>query len=128
MAVAPPARVWIIDSDQWPRASLRAELIERGYDAVGVVTLREGVVRLVSHPDQQPQAIVIDLQGQIDDASLLAVLFRHGIPVIAIAGASAAEAHGVRELPWAAFLRRPVTIGAVADALLAFDLQGTSSP
>ena len=33
--------VWIIDVDQWPRAMLRAELIERGYDAVGYVTVRK---------------------------------------------------------------------------------------
>src|SRR5215471_17474158 len=30
-----PTVVWIIDAEQWPRALLRAELIERGFDAVG---------------------------------------------------------------------------------------------
>jgi hypothetical protein len=36
--------VWIIDPDQWPRAMLRAELIERGVDAVGLPeTLRRPV-------------------------------------------------------------------------------------
>ena len=33
--------IWIIDAEQWPRALLRAELIERGYDAVGYVTVRD---------------------------------------------------------------------------------------
>jgi len=128
MAIAPPARVWIVDGDQWPRAVLRAELIERGYDAVGFVALRDAVVRLVSFPRQGPQAIVVDLQGQMDDVSLLAALFRRGIAVVAITGAAEAATPGVRDLPWAALLHRPVTIGAVADALLASDLQGTSSP
>jgi hypothetical protein len=31
--------VWIIDAEQWPRALLRAELIEAGYEAIGFVRL-----------------------------------------------------------------------------------------
>src|SRR5689334_9573424 len=37
--------VWIVDAEHWPRAYLRAELIERGYDAVGFVGVREALAR-----------------------------------------------------------------------------------
>jgi DNA-binding NtrC family response regulator len=121
MGVEPPARVWIVDGDQWPRASLRAELIERGYDAVGFVTLREALIRLLASPAQRPDAIVIDLREQLEDPRPLAAIFGQEIPVIAIAGGAEAAAEGIQDLPWAAFLRRPVTIGDVAESLRGVD-------
>ena len=35
--------LWVIDSEQWPRAYLRAELIERGYDAYGFMTVSDAL-------------------------------------------------------------------------------------
>ena len=35
--------VWVIDSEQWPRACLRAELIERGYDAYGFISIGDAL-------------------------------------------------------------------------------------
>src|SRR5262249_50523834 len=35
--------VWIVDGEQWPRACLCAELIERGLDGRGFVTLQDAV-------------------------------------------------------------------------------------
>jgi hypothetical protein len=70
--------VWVVDADHWPRAELRALLIERGYDAMGIATR---------------------------------------VPVIAIGGAVEWEQTGVRGGAWAACLRRPVTLGDIADAV-----------
>jgi len=57
---APPV-VWIVDVEQWPRAMLRAELIERGFDAAGYVTVRDAIDSL---PWRRSAAIVVDLRGQ----------------------------------------------------------------
>ena len=57
-------RVWIVSADQWPRAYLRAELIERGYDATGFVSLKDAVIRLMLARSQRPGLLVIDLHDQ----------------------------------------------------------------
>ena len=111
------APVWIVDAEHWPRAYLRAELIERGYDAEGVVTLTELLVRLSLAP-ARPQLVVIDLHGQRSQASSdrqLTRLLDAGFPVLAIGGATEWQDERLRARPWARFLRRPLTIGEVAD-------------
>src|SRR5687768_7771105 len=75
--------VWIIDSDQWPRALLRAELIERGYDAAGYITVRDAIESL---PMRRPDAIVVDLRGQ--PMPLVERLTKTGAPVVVIGGAT----------------------------------------
>jgi AmiR/NasT family two-component response regulator len=97
--------VWIIDSEQWPRALLRAELIERGYDAVGYVTVAD------ASPARFPDVIVVDLRGVTRDE--VAQLFQLGVPVIGIA--SMPEPEWLHEFKWGALLRRPVSIGEIAD-------------
>lgn len=112
--------VWIVNSDHWPRAYLRAELIERGYDAEGFVTLTELLVRLALAP-ARPALVVIDLQGQRSRGSQESIdrqlmhLLGAGFPVLAIGGATEWEDEGLRTHPWTRFLRRPLTIGEVAD-------------
>jgi len=106
--------VWIVDSDHWPRAYLRAELIERGYDADGFVTLTELLVRLALSP-VRPALVVVDLRGQELKERGLATLLDAGFPVIAIGGAMEWENEQLRTRPWARFLRRPLTIGEVTD-------------
>ena len=76
------------------------------------------MARLIADPAQKPDAIILDLhQLTVDDDALVAEVFRHDIPMLAIASAVEAASELFRHLPWAAFLRRPVRIGAVADAL-----------
>ena len=106
--------IWIADSDHWPRAYLRAELIERGYDAEGFVTLTELLVRLALSP-VRPALAVVDLRGQELKERGLAALLDAGFPVIAIGGATEWENEQLRTRRWARFLRRPLTIGEVAD-------------
>jgi hypothetical protein len=124
--VADPV-VWIVDSSHWPRAYLRAELIERGYDAVGFETLRDAVAALHGARPRRPRAVVVELTHQAADPSLLAAIFRRGIPAVGVAGAVAAADEQVRAAGWARWLRRPLTVGAIADAVEALALRATSA-
>jgi DNA-binding NtrC family response regulator len=108
----PPPVIWIIDAEHWPRALLRAELIERGYDAVGFVTV-DDALRVM--PQRWPDGIVIELQNLAREE--VARLFGAHVPVIAIAG-SATESW-VWDFAFAALLRRPVSIGEIADEVAA---------
>lgn len=106
--------VWIVDLDHWPRAYLRAELIERGYDAIGFVSLRDLLLKLVLGRSR-PALAVIDLHGQEVSERELTALLGEGFPVVAVGGAAQWGDDGLRARSWAAFLRRPLTVGAVAD-------------
>jgi len=107
--------VWVIDKQQWPRALLRAELIQRGCDVVGYQEIADALVAL-NHPAvTPPQVIVLELCGQRPERHILAALHHAGIPIIGLAGAIEANDPIVHEFRWAALLRRPLTIGAVAD-------------
>jgi DNA-binding response OmpR family regulator len=106
-------RVWIVNADHWPRAYLRAELIERGYDATGFEDLRSAVVRLALGA-LRPALLVVDTEtGEISDRTWRAFAER-GIPILAVVAAGADTA---RLGPHAEALRRPLTIGAIADAV-----------
>ena len=114
----PGPRIWVVDADHWPRAYLRAELIERGYDATGFETLRNAAARLVLAPTLRPAALVVDLRGQHVDERLRAFLHEQAIPVVAIRAAAAGAAPDAPPLsPRAQRLQRPLTIGAIADAV-----------
>ena len=105
--------IWIIDAEHWPRALLRAELIERGYDAVGFVTV-DDALRVM--PQRRPDAIVVELRHLAPEE--VARLFGGDVPVIAIAPTTTEP--WVDEFPWAAILRRPVSIGEIADVAAGF--------
>ena len=107
----------MIGAERGPRAALRAELIERGQDAIGFETLRDAVRagRLPGAPT--PALVVIDLQDQSVDDRLLDAMFATGSPIVAVAGATEEGDARLRARPWARWLRRPVTLGAIADAV-----------
>src|SRR5712664_4053499 len=73
--------IWIIDADQWPRAMLRAELIERGLDAVGYLKPADALAHLGA---RFPDLIVVDLRDATRED--VAQLFQVGVPMIGIAG------------------------------------------
>ena len=102
--------VWVIDGEQWPRALLRAELIERGFDAVGYLTVRDAIDAL---PMRRPDVIVVEMRGQV--SRLVARLPMIGAPVIVIAGAG--EIADLPEVGFDTVMRRPVSIGEIADAV-----------
>jgi hypothetical protein len=109
--------IWIVSSEQGARVSLLAELIERGYDATGFLTIKDAIVRLIIARASRPALIVCDLHEQSLDGKVTAALFREGVPLVALAGALEAEDETIRALPWAELLRRPITIGAIADTV-----------
>ena len=113
---AEPPPVWLVGAERWPRALLRAELIERGYEASGFARLAD-LVSALPAAREPPVVIVLDLSGQALAPAALAALAATGIPVLAVAGATEAAAPAVRGFPWAALLRRPVTLGQIADAV-----------
>jgi hypothetical protein len=102
--------IWIIDADQWPRAMLRAELIERGLDAVGYLKPADALAHLGA---RFPDLIVANLREMTRDE--VADLFRVGVPVIGIVAIP--EPPWIADFEWAALLRRPVSIGEIADAV-----------
>jgi len=60
---------------------------------------------------------VFDLQDASVDDRLLDALFAASAPVIAVAGATDEGDARLRARPWARWLRRPITLGAIADAV-----------
>jgi hypothetical protein len=109
--------VWVIGAERGPRAALRAELIERGYDAVGFETLRDAVLAGRSPGAPRPAVVVIDLQDQQAADPVLDALFALGAPVIAVAGVTDTGDARLRSRGWASWLRRPITLGAVSDVV-----------
>jgi DNA-binding NtrC family response regulator len=103
-----PKVIWIIDPEQWPRALLRAELLERGYDAAGFLTV-DDALRVM--PMRWPDLIVADLRHLTREEA--ARLFGAKVPVIGLAGV--APEPWVSDLPFAAVLTRPVSLGEIAD-------------
>jgi DNA-binding response OmpR family regulator len=109
--------VWIVDREQWPRACLRAELIERGYDTIGWVDLRDALAALARPEVPRPSAIVLELGGEPPPGAELDALERAGIPVVALAGALERTDPRTARRPWARLLARPITLGKIADEI-----------
>ncbi len=104
--------VWIIDAEHWPRALLRAELLERGFDAVGFETYADAIENL---PWRRPDAIVVETRGQ--PVAQIRRLLNLGVPVILTGGAPEIEDPAYAVGGWGAVMRRPVTLGQIADAV-----------
>ena len=65
----------------------------------------------------KPRAIVLELCGLAPGRDELEALARTGIPIILLGGAVELPAERVSELEWAAVIRRPFTVGAVAGVV-----------
>lgn len=109
----------MIGAERGPRAALRAELIERGHDAIGFETLRDAVLAGRLPGAHLPALVVIDLLEQSVDDRWFDALFAMGAHVIAVAGVVDEGDARLRARPWARWLRRPTTLGAIADAVAA---------
>jgi DNA-binding response OmpR family regulator len=109
--------IWIISAEQWPRAMLRAELIEQGYDAVGYLTIDQTLIELSRSPGQKPQIIILDLNGQEITRARLCALLGEGIPVVILGGAVELASPLLGECSWAGILRRPFMIRQVVDLI-----------
>lgn len=114
--LSPPPRVLLVMPAQWPRALLRAELEERGYDAIGAPDVGFALRYRAAEPGRGPvRLIVVDQDALGGDAHLLleGLALRHGQPPLLLL------AHAARPTPpgaWSRVLRRPLRLGELADA------------
>jgi DNA-binding NtrC family response regulator len=109
--------VWIVDSQHWPRVYLRAELIERGVEAVGFVSPKHAVAALRNSRQPWPQLIVLELRSLLDQPRELDVLLHAKVPIVALGGAIELGQEWVQVFDWATILRRPFAIGDAADVV-----------
>jgi len=107
--------VWIIDSEQWPRATIRAELMERGFDVIGFATTKHAVAAYKHQLYAKPQIIILELFGLDADEDDISSLGRIGVPIIVLGGAVELNREIVKNSEWAATIQRPFTIGKVSD-------------
>lgn len=107
--------VWIIDRQHWPRAWLRAELMERGFDAVGYITIAHALISLYHYRERKPCIIVVELNEQDITRLELEALTHIGVPIIVLGGAAELNQDIIREFKCTVIMQRPFTIGEVAD-------------
>ena len=109
-------RIWIVDAEHWPRALLRAELIERGFDATGFETVEDAIRQLrLTGAERRPALLVLDWRDQTMDERTSELLVRAGVPVLVVA--DLAHRDGGPAGPVVEVLNRPLTIGDVANAV-----------
>jgi hypothetical protein len=103
--------------EHWPRALLRAELIERGYDVVGTPDLATALLVRPVEKDRGPVGvIVIDQDVMVEPQNRLFDLlaFRHRNPrLVLLARAQLETPPGA----WDRIVRRPALIGEIASAV-----------
>jgi DNA-binding NtrC family response regulator len=110
--------LWVIDSEQWPRACLRAELIERGYDPYGFITIGDALESLSRQPPEpKPALIVLELRGQDLTEQLIEAIRALRIPTIVLGGATELNEPVVQARQWQVVLKRPVSLGKIADVV-----------
>ena len=114
-----PPRILVVMPAQWPRALLRAELRERGYDAAGARDLLEALGE--SGPAGAPVRLILidqDALAEGDPAllhDLVQRLVEHhpAAAVVLLAGTM----HKAPEGPWQQVLRRPMSISDIVTAV-----------
>jgi len=102
--------IWIIDSQHWPRAYLRAELIERGFDAVGFMDPQQALTALNRPSYAKPRLIVLELFELEADRPEIAAVASLGIPTIVLGGAVQMNEQWIRGFEWADVVERPFTV------------------
>jgi len=107
--------LWIVDSEQWPRACLRAELIERGYDPYGFITIAEALNSLSREVPEKPEALVLELRGQDLTPQVIETIQNLGIRTIVLGGNSELNVPFIRDHHWDVVLKRPFSLGTLAD-------------
>jgi DNA-binding NtrC family response regulator len=109
--MTPAPRILVVSGEQWPRALLRAQLDEAGYDAIGAGTLSRALRYPPDDAERGPVRLIV-LDSGVAAAELAAVEDARrrypGVAFVLVHGAGA-----VPPGPWAATLQRPVTIGDI---------------
>ena len=113
---APPPRILVVMPAQWPRALLRAALREVGYDAIGTRTVRGARTLLTSGEGRGPvRLILLDQDALTHDAQIDLDKLRRAADasLVLLAPATRRVSEGV----WTGVLRRPLTVGELAQAI-----------
>lgn len=107
--------VWVICNGQWERAYLRAEFLQRGFQAIGHSGIMAALAAL-DHPDfASPDLIVVELRDLTLRRDELTALARIDVPLVALGGEVELSHSLVKEVGWKSTLRRPFTVGQVVD-------------
>jgi hypothetical protein len=110
-------RILLVMPEHWPRALLRAELIERGYDVVGAPDLATALLCRPSEKDRGPvRVILIDQDALVEPQIRLFDLLvsRHPQPrLVLLARAQLETPPG----DWHTIVRKPALIGQIASAV-----------
>lgn len=113
----PAPRILLVMPEHWPRALLRAELIERGYDVVGTPDLAAALLVRPVEKDRAPvRVIAIDQDVLVEPQSRLLDLLvcRHRNPrLVLLARAQLERPPGA----WEEVVHRPALIGEIAAAV-----------
>src|SRR5262245_9037345 len=107
--------LWVVDREQWPRACLRAELIERGYDPYGFILLNDALDYLSNGRSPKPEVLILELRGQNLTNHSLQILQDLAIPTIVLGGSTELNDPLVQSRKWNVVFRRPFSLGEVAD-------------
>ena len=109
--------IWIVDREQWPRANLRALLLDQGFDALGFIELDGALAALKDPHYPKPFIVVLELHGLSPTEKELGTLTRLSIPMVGLAGAVEMSQEWIQNVQWAALIQRPNTIGQVVDTI-----------
>ncbi len=107
--------VWIIQTEHWPRAYLRAELIERGFQAIGFQRMQEAFAALRHGIYENPFLLVIDLRDSALEEREITALSHLSIPKILLGSALVLNETWIDRIIGALLIKRPFTIGELAD-------------
>ena len=109
-----PPRILIVWSDHWPRALLRAQLLEEGCDAVGAGSFSEALLSPAVDEGRGAVRLIVVDQSTAERVSpdIIDLLrFKHpGTRTLLLARGFGSLPEG----PWDSVLRRPVSLGEVA--------------
>jgi DNA-binding NtrC family response regulator len=110
-------RILLVMPDHWQRVLLRAELIERGHDAIGAESPEEALRVAPSDPERGPvNVLVIDQDAAEGTTGALfpALRARHLNARVALLRHPTLPPVTGR---WDLVLQRPITVGEVATAI-----------
>jgi hypothetical protein len=111
----PAPRVLIVMAAQWPRALLRAELIEAGYDVSGAADLHEVLAHRADDRGPGSLGLIVLDHDVLGDDRLLSQLLQ-GHPQVTTLVLESASRPPV-PVPGAHLLRHPVSIGEIVDTI-----------
>jgi DNA-binding response OmpR family regulator len=117
--VRPPARVLIIEDEPLVAENLRADLLDFGFEVVGIAPKVDKALKLIEHEACDIAIVDANLAG-VSAAPAVAALKARGLPFIVLSGYTRAQLPN--EFAAAAFVQKPYRIArliAEIRALLA---------